>query len=48
MFLGIIDFLFSDGVGESIYYYNKKDFYNEVFESLDVGRPISFFVYYDY
>jgi antirestriction protein ArdC len=43
---GRIDFLGAKGIiGETIYYTDKKSFDQEVLESNDVGRPISYQVY---
>lgn len=42
-FVGRIDYLgFNGAIGETMYFINKKEYINEIKDSYEVGRPISF------
>ncbi|WP_154698213.1 hypothetical protein [Clostridium botulinum] len=47
MFVGEINFLYSGGIGETIFYYNRDKFLEELKESFNVGRPVSFKIHRD-
>ena len=40
-YYGKIDYLYSEGIGETLYYKNKKAFEKEIHDSNEIGRPIN-------
>ncbi len=47
-FVGRIDYLGFEGVVESLYFLSRKDYVEEIKESINLGRPIQFEDYKGY